>query len=202
MLDADRLPSPLWVLGADTNVGKTHVAAFIAMSWAKNSPVVYRKPFQTGVLSRDDAEADAPRVTGPNIVAETGAVFMAPLSPMAAAELEGREIDLDEMFAWCKRPVPEGARLILEPAGGVMVPLADGATFANWAPKMGIPCIVVARGGLGTLNHALLTVEALHAHSWEIAAVVLNPGLDGSFAASGENAKILARFLKEPIYIL
>jgi dethiobiotin synthase len=202
MLDAALLPSPLWALGTDTNVGKTHVAAFIAKSWAKDGPVVYRKPFQTGVLSSDDAEADAPCVAGPNIAAETGAVFGGPLSPLAAAELEGRAIDLDEMLAWCKRPVPKEARLILEPAGGVMVPLANGATFANWASKMGVPCIIVARGGLGTLNHALLTADALHARSWEIAAVVLNPGLDGSFAAAEENAKILARFIKEPIYIL
>ena len=105
------------------------------------------------------------------------------------------------MLAWCKRPVPQGAKLILEPAGGVMVPLADGVPFVKWASGLGIPGIVVARGGLGTLNHVLLTCETLKAHGWKTAAVVLNPGLDQSLEAAKGNAKILERFLDAPIWI-
>jgi dethiobiotin synthase len=201
MLNTTELPSPLWVLGTDTDVGKTHIASYIARSWAKNTCVIYRKPFQTGVGSDTDANADAPKVKGPNITAETGLILSAPLSPLAAAESEGIQIDLEKMSAWCKRPVPRGARLILEPAGGVMVPLAEDTTFAKWASALGIPGIVVARGGLGTLNHVLLTCEALVSHGWKIAAVVLNPGLDQSTEAASGNAKILERFLKAPIQI-
>jgi len=202
MLDAAKLTSPIWVLGTDTGVGKTCFASYIARSWAKESSVIYRKPFQTGVVSDTDPEADAVAVAGPKITTETGLVFRAPLSPLAAAELEGRQIDLEEMLAWCKRPLPQGAKLILEPAGGVMVPLAGGVPFVKWASSLGIPGIVVARGGLGTLNHVLLTCEALHAHGWKIAAVVLNPGLDNSHEAAMDNAKILERFLDMPIQIL
>jgi len=201
MLDVAELPFPLWVLGTDTGVGKTHVASYIAHSWAKDARVVYRKPFQTGVTSDSDADADAVAVSGPNITTETGLVLKAPLSPLAAAEMEAKQIDFEEMLAWCKRPVPQGARLILEPAGGVMVPLAYGVPFVKWASGLGIPGIVVARGGLGTLNHVLLTCETLKAHGWKIAAVVLNPGLDQSFEAAKGNAKILERFLNAPIWI-
>jgi dethiobiotin synthase len=199
------LPSPLWVLGTDTDVGKTFVASRIARSWAAEGPVVYRKPFQTGVASDRDPAADAAAVAavaGPGVAAETGLAFRAPLSPLAAAELEGRAIDLDEMAAWCLRPVPPGARLLLEPAGGVMVPIWGGAVFAEWASPMGVPAIVVARGGLGTLNHALLTCLALRHHRWRIAAVVLNPGMDGSFAAAAENAGILRRLQDAPVHVL
>jgi dethiobiotin synthase len=201
MLDTSKLPSPLWVLGTDTNVGKTHIAAHIARSWAKEGRVVYRKPFQTGVNSDSDDDADATSVKGPNIDVETGMALKAPLSPLAAAELEGAQIDLEKMLAWCKRPIPDGAKLILEPAGGVMVPLADGTPFIKWASRLEIPGIVVARGSLGTLNHVLLTCEALLASNWKTEAVVLNPGMDGSFDAARGNAEILRRFLDVPVLV-
>jgi len=201
MSNYSQLPSPLWVLGTDTGVGKTYIASYIARVWAKDAYVVYRKPFQTGVDSDSDVDADATVVAGPNITTETGLVLKAPLSPLAASELEGIQIDLKKMSAWCKRPVPQGTRLILEPAGGVMVPLGYGVPFVKWASKLGIPGIVVGRGGLGTLNQVLLTCEILLAYGWKIAAVVLNPGVDQSLEAAGGNAKILERFLEAPIWI-
>ncbi len=196
------LPSPLWVLGTDTNVGKTHVASLIARAWAEAGDVVYRKPFQTGVESVDDPDADEVRLRGPRITAETGLLLKTPLSPMAAAEREKRKLDLDELARWTTRPVPEGTRLLLEPAGGVMVPLAPRRHFLAWATGFHIPAVVVARGGLGTLNHTLLTCEALMMRSWQIACVILNPGLDGSFDAARENAEVLKRFLPVPVEIL
>lgn len=196
------LPSPLWVLGTDTGVGKTHVAALIARAWAQKGPVVYRKPFQTGVSGPEDPEADAPAVRGPAITAETGVCLRAPLSPLAAAEKEGRPLDLEALAAWTARPVPEGTRLLLEAAGGVMVPLAPHRTFAAWATDLRIPAVLVARGGLGTLNHTLLSCEALMLRGWTLPAVFLNPGLDGSQEAAQENAALLRRFLPMPVEVL
>jgi len=201
-LNFESLPSPLWVLGTDTGVGKTHVSARIAREWAGLGPVVYRKPFQTGVLSEEDPEADAPLVRGPGIIVETGVVLREPLSPLAAAEREDRNLDLEALAAWVQRPLPAGARLILEPAGGVMVPLAPNTHFLAWATELKLPGIVVARGGLGTLNHTLLTCEALMMRGWTIPAVVLNPGVDQSHDAARENAEILRRFLPVPVWIL
>ncbi len=196
------LPSPLWVLGTGTGVGKTFVAARIAKAWASAGPVVYRKPFQTGVATAEDAEADAPVVRGPGIAVETGVVLREPLSPLAAAEAEGRTLDLEALAAWATRPVPEGVRLLLEPAGGVMVPLGPRTHFLAWATDLKIPAVVVAPGGLGTLNHTLLTCEALMLRGWTIPAVILNPGADDSFSAAGANAEILRRFLPLPVDIL
>ncbi len=196
------LPSPLWVLGTDTGVGKTHVAARIAATWARSGPVVYRKPFQTGVETAEDAEADAAMVRGPNITVETGVVLRAPLSPLAAAEREGRELDLTVLAAWTARPVPPGARLLLEPAGGVMVPLGPQTHFLAWATDLKIPAVLVARGGLGTLNHVLLTCEALMLRGWTLPAVILNPGVDQSMDAARANADLLRRFLPVPVWIL
>ena len=60
----------------------------------------------------------------------------------------------------------------------------------------------MARGGLGTLNHALLSAEALMLRGWSLAAVLLNPGLDGSHDAARANAEILSRFLPMPVRVL
>ena len=196
------LPSPLWVLGTDTGVGKTFVAACIARAWAKEGPVIYRKPFQTGVGSPDDPAADAPRVKGPGILVETGVTLRAPLSPLAAAEHEGRGLDLEALATWTMRPGPRGERLLLEGVGGVMVPLAANRHFLAWATSQKIPAVLVARGGLGTLNHTLLSCEALMMRGWTIPAVILNPGVDQSHRAAGENAAMLRRFLPVPVWIL
>jgi len=196
------LPSPLWVLGTDTGVGKTHVAARIARAWAEVGPVVYRKPFQTGVQDAEDPEADAPVVRGAGISVETGIVLRAPLSPWAAAEREGLTLDLEAMTAWVRRPVASGTRLILEPAGGVLVPLGPQRSFLAWATDLRIPAVVVGRGGLGTLNHVLLTCEALMARGWTLPAVFLNPGVDGAFEAAQENAALLRRLLPIPVEVL
>jgi len=194
------LPSPLWVLGTDTGGGKTFVSAAIARVWAGAGPVAYRKPFQTGVTSIEDAESDASAVKGGGIAVESHTILRAPLSPLAAAELEGKHVDLDAARAWCLRPVE--ARVLLEGVGGLMVPLAEGKHFLAWASDMGIPCVLVARGGLGTLNHTLLSAEALMLRGWRIEAVIVNAGADKSRGAAEANAAMLRRFLPMPVHLL
>lgn len=194
------LPSPLWVLGTDTNVGKTWVSRRIAETWAAEGPVTYRKPFQTGVASDEDPLADAAALREAGIAAETWITLREPLSPLAAAEAEGRTLDLEAGRAWCLRPAP--GRLLLEGSGGVLVPMAQGTHFLGWATDLGLPCVLVARGGLGTLNHTLLSAEALMLRGWRIAAVLLNPGADASHGAAPGNADLLRRFLPLPVHIL
>jgi len=195
------LPSPLWVLGTGTGVGKTFLSSRIAQAWAQLGPVSYRKPFQTGVAGPGDPAADAMAVAGPGITVESGVLLKAPLSPLAAARLEGRELDLRALASWCGRPA-EG-RVLLEGVGGLMVPLAPQVHFLAWATELKIPCLLVALGGLGTLNHTLLSAEALMLRGWRIEAVVLNPGADGTDPAVAEaNAEMLRGFLPVPVRVL
>ena len=201
-MDLRALPSPLWVLGTDTGVGKTFVAARIARAWSSLGPVHYRKPFQTGVAGADDPAADQRTVAGPGISVDSCVRLRAPLSPLAAAEKEGVDLDLDAIRNWCLAVPADGGRVLLEAAGGVLVPIADRVHFLAWATGMKVPAVLVARGGLGTLNHTLLSGEALMLRGWRIAAVLLNPGLDGSHAAAEENAALLARFLPVPVHVL
>lgn len=117
MIDLEALPSPLWVLGTGTGVGKTFVSARVARTWAEHGPVSYRKPFQTGVDRPDHPEPDASAVAGPGVIAESHVLLQAPLAPLAAARHEGRTLDLGATAAWCRRPA-EG-RVLLEGVGGL-----------------------------------------------------------------------------------
>ena len=201
MLDLNALPSPLWVLGTGTGVGKTWVSGRIARAWAASGPVAYRKPFQTGVDRADHPEADASAVAGPGIRAESHLLLRAPLSPLAAAQREGHSLDLEAAADWCRRPA-EG-RILLEGVGGLMVPLAPRVHFLAWATDLHLPCVLVALGGLGTLNHTLLSAEALMLRGWRIEAVLLNPGADGASAeATRENQDLLRSFLPVPVHTL
>lgn len=226
-----RLPSPLWVLGTGTGVGKTFVSSLIARTWAEDGPVTYRKPFQTGVDRPDHPEADATAVAAAGIATESGVLLRAPLSPLAAAQEEGRQLDLEALAAWCGRPA-EG-RVLLEGVGGLLVPLAPQVHFLAWATEVRwahgvlsrpddgstgasqglvcrrpaeaqrIPCVLVGLGGLGTLNHTLLSAEALMMRGWRIEAVLLNPGADGTAAPVAErNAELLRGFLPVPVIVL
>ncbi|MDP1831194.1 MAG: dethiobiotin synthase [Geothrix sp.] len=224
MLDLNALPHPLWVLGTGTDVGKTHVAARIARAWAASGPVTYRKPFQTGVDRADHPGADASALAGPGITAESHVLLRAPRSPLSAAQQEGRTLDLQAAADWCRRPAD--GRVLLEGVDGLMVPLAPKVHFLAWAsgwealppPSLPgspsgacrrpqdlgrIPCVLVALGGLGTLNHTLLSAEALMMRGWRIEAVLLNPGADGTPPGiAGENAALLRGFLPIPVHIL
>lgn len=201
MINSRAFPSPLWILGTGTGVGKTFVSALIARTWAEHGPVSYRKPFQTGVDRADHPEADASRVGGPGITAESHVLLREPLSPLAAAQHEGRILDLGATARWCLRPAD--GRVLLEGVGGLMVPLAPKVHFLAWATELKLPCVLVALGGLGTLNHTLLSAEALMMRGWRIEAVLLNPGADGaSPEVAEENAELLRGFLPVKVAVL
>jgi dethiobiotin synthase len=201
VIDPELLPSPLWVLGTGTGVGKTFVAARIARAWANSGPVTYRKPFQTGVDRPDHPEADATVLSAHGITTESHVILRAPLSPLAAAQREGRSLDLATAARWCLRPA--AGRVLLEGVGGLMVPLAPHRHFLAWATDLQLPCVLVALGGLGTLNHTLLSAEALMLRGWRIEAVLLNPGADGTAPeVAEENAALLRGFLPMPVLIL
>lgn len=201
MVNPALFPDPLWVLGTGTGVGKTHVAGLIARAWAASGSVTYRKPFQTGVDRADHPEADASALAALGIHAESHVLLRAPLSPLAAARREGKALDLEAAAQWCLRPA-EG-RVLLEGVGGLMVPLAPRVHFLAWATELKLPCVLVALGGLGTLNHTLLSAEALMLRGWRIEAVLVNPGADGTAPdVAEENAALLREVLPMPVHVL
>lgn len=166
----------LAVVGTGTEVGKTVVSAVVLARYASSSQLAYWKPVATGSCDSRDMEEVA-RLTPPNveILPETY-LFREPFSPHLAARLDGASIDPTHLLAELSRhrsEKPERA-LVVEGAGGVLVPLTDADLLIDFFAAAHLPCLLVALSGLGTINHTLLSLEALRARRMEIAGVVLN----------------------------
>jgi dethiobiotin synthetase len=164
MTETDPLVGPVVVSGTDTGVGKTIVtAAIAAAATARGRRVAVVKPAQTGTAEGDEADAATVlRLAAPATV-RTLAEYPDPLAPMTAARIAD-EPALGAMAAHLGvRDVGRNHDLTLvEGAGGLLVQMGEGGwTIADLARSLGAPVVVVARAGLGTLNHTALTLEAL-----------------------------------------
>ena len=143
--------SAIVVTGTDTGVGKTVVAAMLTLAL----DAVYWKPVQSGIAEGTDAATVAALTDlGPEHFILERYLLKQPLSPHRAAELD------------------RGRLLIVEGAGGVMVPLTRRTLFIDVFQRWGAPVIVCARTALGTINHTLLTIEALRRRHIPILGVV------------------------------
>jgi dethiobiotin synthetase len=168
----------LFVTGTDTGVGKTEVAcAVVTGARAAGLDVGAMKPAESGATPGEPSDSERLRAAAgggddPALVCPYR--LSAPLAPAVAARLEGIEIRLEAVLAAARALAARHAALLVEGAGGLLVPLTARETYADLAVALGLPVLVVARAGLGTVNHTALTVEALRARRLPIAGVVLN----------------------------
>jgi len=147
----------LFVTGTDTGVGKTVLSAALMLRYPD---ACYWKPIQTGL---DDDTAEVRRLSGGQVL-DQGIRHPEPVSPHL---FHGR-IDLDALVRRVfTKPV------IVEGAGGVLVPINESLMMVDLMVMLGLPVIVATRTTLGTINHTVLTIEALRARSLKIAGVVM-----------------------------
>lgn len=166
----------LFITGTDTDVGKTVVAQTLCYGAAlSHRPVAYWKPVQTGMISDSDSEVIQTLPTEMRIRKETYA-YEIPASPDQAASHEKKPApDLDVLLQKWYEYKKADELLIIEGAGGVYVPLNEkNQTWFDFLRATELGAVVVARSGLGTLNHTSLTIEALESKGIPIAAVVMS----------------------------
>lgn len=174
----------VFVTGTDTGVGKTVVAAAIARVLRGQSiGAAMLKPVQTGVEDGADDEAFVVAVGGvePGL-ARAAYRLRASLAPSVAAGLEGVDIDVGRIHEAFRALRAEADVVVVEGAGGLLVPVTDDVTMGGLAAELGLPVIVVVRPGLGTINHACLTVAAARGLGLEVCGLVISgfpaePGL-------------------------
>ena len=156
----------LLVTGTDTGVGKTFVSALLCRA---HPSATYVKPVQTG-LADDEADADVvARMSG--VAVRQGPGFDEALAPAVAAARAGAKVTRSTLLA----PFSGLAEVVGEGAGGLLVELGtDGTTLADLAADLDLPLVVVARPGLGTLNHTRLTCEAAWARGLRVLGIVVN----------------------------
>ncbi len=151
------------VTGTDTDIGKTVFAAALTVALG----ATYWKPVQAGLEQGGDAAGV--RALGVERVLPEGYRLATPCSPHRAAAIDGVTIDPARLVL----PQVEGP-LVVEGAGGVLVPLAGEMLYADMFARWGAPVVLVARTGLGTINHSLLSIEALRARGVPILGVAFN----------------------------
>ncbi len=185
----------LFVTGTDTGVGKTVATAALA-SCARQLgiDVAVCKPAQTGTADGDDDLAEVGRLSGVTELAGL-ARYPLPMSPVAAAEQAGTSLpsrdDMLRLILGMDRP---GRLTLVEGAGGLLVQLAaGGVTLRDLAVDLGAPVMVVARAGLGTLNHTALTLEALAARGVPCAGLVIGSWSQQSELVETSNRSALGR---------
>jgi dethiobiotin synthetase len=199
----------LFVVGTDTGVGKTRVAAAVARSVrASGRRVGVLKPLASGAepvggsWRCDDAEAlmAAAEAADATLAHVAPLVFEEPLAPSVAARRLGRPLERDEVerslrtaLRWWQE---HAEALVVEGVGGLLTPVAEATTVADLAVALDYPLVIVARRGLGTLAQTLAAVEAARSRGLRVAGLVLSsPEPATGSVAEATNAEELARWL-------
>jgi len=210
MLTRPTIPG-LFITGTDTGVGKTVVAAAIA-NWfsVRGVRTAVCKPLATGCIRRreglvsEDAEflahhADAKFAL--NTICPQR--FAEPLAPAIAAERAGQKIEWNAIDAAIQTMCRQSDVLIVEGIGGVLVPVDRQLTVLDMARWLGLPAVIVARAGLGTINHTLLTLGALRHAGVPVAGVVINQFPSETPPAAEEtNPRAIEKWGKTPVLCL
>ncbi|MBX9652197.1 dethiobiotin synthase [bacterium] len=217
--DSSHLPDPkagppgLFITGTDTGVGKTRVTCWLARELASRSlRLGLCKPVATGAMEVDGRrvweDTEALRSVCPTPISEkliTPIHLLEPLAPNVAARRDpawqGRTLSLldyqQAIDAWSRRC----ELLLVEGVGGLLCPITDEETVADLAAWWGRPILIVARLGLGTLNHTLMTVEIARARGLDVLGVLINRSDPAPLTVSDEtNPAEMRRLLDVPVW--
>ena len=172
----------IFITGTDTGVGKTYVATGIASALSSRGvDVGVMKPAETGCRIRagklvpSDALSLMKAANVHDALSNVNPYrFRNPLAPLVAAELEGKKIAEDKILSAWYTLSRRHEFMIVEGAGGIMVPLTEKYLYRDLAVALGLPVLIVARPGLGTINHTLLTISVLQERDITISGIVVN----------------------------
>jgi dethiobiotin synthetase len=171
----------LFVTGTDTEVGKTVVACAIAATLAAGGQrVSVFKPVVTGLADSSGAPPDHERLRASACSRQSAAevapyLFDPPVSPHLAADAAGVPVEPHVLRTAAHTAAASGDVLVAEGVGGLMVPLSAGYLVRDLAADLGLPVVIAARPGLGTINHTLMTIDCARAAGLDVRAVVLTP---------------------------
>jgi dethiobiotin synthetase len=187
----------LFITGTGTGVGKTILsAALLAAMRAAGESVRAHKPVVTGLTEppgRWPPDHELLALAAGMAPAQVAPLrFGPPLSPHLAATLADEHVNPVELVTRA-RAAGEGATLIVEGVGGLLVPLAESFSVRDLAVELALPLLIAASPGLGTINHTLLTIEAAKAAGLDVAAVVLTPWPSEPSPMERSNRETIAR---------
>jgi len=197
----------IFVTGTDTGVGKTAISSGLAayLSVRKGLDVGVMKPFESGIettgerLSGDTWTLKEASGTRDEISEINPYLFKAPLAPEAAASLEKATIDMGFVTATYNGLVARHDVVVIEGAGGLLVPITEGFFYADLVRSWNTPVVIVSRLTLGTINHTLLTCGHLKSIGVKVLGVILNDTEGENDIASQTNPGMLEKYLDVPL---
>ncbi len=199
-----KLPPVLFVTGIGTDVGKSFVTGWLAREiLASGDTCITQKMIQTGNdgFSEDIVRHRQIMGTGffpvDNDMITAPVIFTYPASPHLAAKIDGKEIDLSKISSATDKLKKIYDHVLIEGAGGLMVPIEGEYLTADYIRDHNIPTIVGVTGQLGSINHALLTFNACNTYGLDLFAVVYNPYFDKDETICADTRDYLKRWLKK-----
>ena len=192
----------IFVVGTDTGVGKTVLSLLLMQFFeARDYRPFYLKPLQTGCRDAYDQDSDAafvyrhvPSLAKRDPADSIGSCFRNPKAPFFAARDEGREIDLMRLEEMVIRKRLLYSPLVLEAAGGLLVPVQKEKLLVDTIKTTGARILLAGRAGLGTINHTLLSIEALRSRGLEPAGIVFLDNQATPAEMIAENREAVQRY--------
>jgi dethiobiotin synthetase len=196
----------VFVTGTGTEVGKSVLSAVICAALAaRGERVAAFKPVVTGTdepaggWPRDHELLAAAAGSGQAPEDVTPVTFGPAVSPHYAAELAGARLEPAALVAAARVAAATGDVFVCEGVGGLLVPLTPGYAIRDFAVELGLPLVIAARTGLGTINHTLLTFEAARSVGLEVAGVVMTPWPDEPSPIEVSNRETIERLAGVPV---
>jgi dethiobiotin synthetase len=190
-----------FITGTDTGVGKTYVAALLLAELRRRGwPAAAMKPIACGADGRNDARAYRRLMNDEVSLDRLNPVYLRhPLAPSVAARLAHRTIHLRQIHFAFRLLTSDFRPVLVEGAGGLLVPVRRDYFIADLARDLDLPLLIIARLGLGTLNHTLLTVRQAQATGLRVRGVILNDLTGRRGLAERTNPAELAALLDVPL---
>ena len=184
----------VFITATDTGVGKTTISYALAKTLIeKGLKVAYLKPIETGANPIPEDATLLSKLTGQPIDEVVLYTFKNPVAPYVATLMEGKDIDLDKIIKHYEYLVQKYDFVIVEGAGGVLVPIKENYTYRELIRDLNIPVLLISRSSLGTINHTLLTLEALK--DAYILGIIMS-GFTGKDISEEKNSEVIEEFSK------
>ena len=200
-------PNGYFITGSDTDVGKTYIGCeLIRQLRAQHQIIEVRKPAESGCTVNESGHLvpdDASKLWAANnhqqdIDRIAPYRFKAALAPHRAARLEGQKLEIADLIDACSLD-DKNHLLFVEGAGGFYSPLAEGALNADLASALQLPLIIVVNDRIGSVNQALMTIQAIESRHLKVAAVIMNQ-VEADHEAHMDNAADLRQHCGYPVF--
>ncbi len=193
----------IFISGIDTDAGKTYATAFYARRLMEQGySVITQKFIQTGCVgSSEDIEAHR-RLLGTGTLPEdiegltAPVIFSYPASAQLAARIDGREIDLHAVERATEMLLSRYDRVLIEGAGGLMVPITDTYFTIDYVADHRLPIVLTTNGRLGSINHTILSLEAIRSRYLDLKAVIYNQFYDSDEIIAADTTAFIGRYLE------